>query len=387
MTRKLSIAIATSGRFHVLDLARELRALGHRVLLYSYVPRDRAERFGLPRECHVGLLPYMAPLVAWQKFAPDLAPARREALSYKALNRALERVLQPCEVLIAMSGMYLEALEFSRVRFGARTVLVRSSKHILTQDEILAKVPGALRPSPLTIKRELAGYERADMIDVPSAHTVASFERAPHLSDKLVANPLGVDLAMFPEHPVPAVREEGIVDMLFVGTWSLVKGCDLLIDAVAQVPGIRLRHVGPMGDAPRAPVGSAIAHLGQTDQKSLSAHYAVAQCLVLPSREDGFGMVLTQALASGLWVLGSTQTGAPDLKERPGLSERVDLIEAGNLTALVEGLTRMRDRIRRAGPPPPLNPAVRDGLGWAAYAKRYEQNLFALLDTPRKQAA
>ena len=38
MTRRLRIAIATAGRFHVLDLARELNALGYAVDFYSYVP-------------------------------------------------------------------------------------------------------------------------------------------------------------------------------------------------------------------------------------------------------------------------------------------------------------------------------------------------------------
>src|SRR5690242_18534482 len=37
-TGRLRIAIATGGRFHVLDLARELAALGHEVQLYSFVP-------------------------------------------------------------------------------------------------------------------------------------------------------------------------------------------------------------------------------------------------------------------------------------------------------------------------------------------------------------
>jgi len=66
MKRRLRVGIATSGRFHVLDLARELHALGHEVRLYSYVPRRRAMTFGLPAECCVDLLPLMAPFVAWQ---------------------------------------------------------------------------------------------------------------------------------------------------------------------------------------------------------------------------------------------------------------------------------------------------------------------------------
>src|SRR5262245_44323934 len=56
---ELRVGIASSGRFHLLDLARELNALGVNVRFYSYVPRKRAEAFGLPRHCHVALLPLL----------------------------------------------------------------------------------------------------------------------------------------------------------------------------------------------------------------------------------------------------------------------------------------------------------------------------------------
>lgn len=42
------IALATAGRFHVLDLARELCQLGEDVRFYSYVPKSQALRYGLP---------------------------------------------------------------------------------------------------------------------------------------------------------------------------------------------------------------------------------------------------------------------------------------------------------------------------------------------------
>jgi hypothetical protein len=42
MTCGFRIAIATAGRFHVLDLAREPNALGYTVDFYSYVPQSRA---------------------------------------------------------------------------------------------------------------------------------------------------------------------------------------------------------------------------------------------------------------------------------------------------------------------------------------------------------
>ena len=72
MNNTLRIAVAAKGRFHLLDVARELSALGHDVKFYSLVPKARSTQFGLPKECHVSLLPLMAPIAAWELFFPKL---------------------------------------------------------------------------------------------------------------------------------------------------------------------------------------------------------------------------------------------------------------------------------------------------------------------------
>src|SRR5215468_5083848 len=87
-TTKLRVGIATSGRFHLLDLARELDALGAEVCFYSYVPRKRAETFGLPGRCHVALLPFLFPLVAWERLFPQLFPRITERLMCWGLDIA-----------------------------------------------------------------------------------------------------------------------------------------------------------------------------------------------------------------------------------------------------------------------------------------------------------
>ena len=78
---KLRIGIASSGRFHVLDLAREFDAFGIEVRFYSYVTSKRAMAFGLPRRCHVALLPFLFPLVAMERWFPRVFPRTRRALA------------------------------------------------------------------------------------------------------------------------------------------------------------------------------------------------------------------------------------------------------------------------------------------------------------------
>lgn len=381
MTRRLKIAIATTGRFHVLDLARELHALGHHVRFYSYVPRARARRFALPDECHVSLLPLVLPAVIWERLMPRLTPGMQERVLFALLNRAVMLRLRHCDVFICMSGYYLEAARFAKARYGAAIWLERGSRHIESQDEILAAVPGAQRPSPLAIRRELAGYALADRVVIPSSHVGESFRRDGSTYAKLFYNPYGVDLAMFPLCVEKAPTDP--VSFLYVGLWCLRKGCDLLAEAVKKVPGVRLTHVGPVSDL-NFPIGDErFLHVDPVPQPALARFYSAADVFVLASREDGFGNVLAQALASGLPLICTDRTGGADLAHTPALAARITLVPHDDAGALACAIAKWRDRWR-AGERLPLLPETdREKLSWAAYARRYSDELLARVSSDR----
>jgi glycosyltransferase involved in cell wall biosynthesis len=369
----LRIAIAAAGRFHVLDLARELHALGHRVRFYSYVPASRARSFALPAECGVSLLPFALPALAWQRLAPGFLPRLRERLMYAALNYAVILRLRRCDVFICMSGIYLEAARFAKRRYGASIWLERGSRHILSQLRILAGIAGAERPSRLTVRRELAGYKVADRIVVPSMHAEESFAVMPDLRLKLFRNPYGVDPDVFSARGPGEIGQS--VALLYVGTWSLEKGCDLLEAAVRELDGVRLTHVGAIGDLHFPAFPERFVHHDPVAQPVLTQFYAAADLFVLASRQDGFGMVLSQALASGLPVICTDRTGGGDLAEMPGFASRVTVVSAGDTDALAEAIRGWRDRLRGGDRPPTLGADERQSLSWAAYARRYNAEL------------
>lgn len=356
----------------MLDLARELDALGHQVRLYSYVPWRRARSFGLPRKCHVSLLPLLFPLVAWERYAPTVARAPRQWLMYKALNWAVMLRLRPCDIFVFMSGMYLEAPREARRRFGSRLWLERGSQHILAQDEITAATGGE-RPSALTIRRELEGYAVADRIAIPSSHVQKSFRRDQAANKKLFRNAYGVDVGMFPQ----AQRRfaDSPVGLLYVGTWSLRKGCDVLVEAVLRTPSVRLVHVGRLGDYSFPSREERFTHVDSVPQWKLRDFYACADIFVLASREEGLALVLGQALASGLPVIATDHTGAADLALTGNLSERIFVVPKGQCEPLAEAIGGLRDRLISGGPFPPLREEDREALSWAAYGRRYSAEL------------
>jgi len=374
MTRRIRIAISTAGRFHVLDLARELNALGYAVDFYSYVPKSRAVRFGLPSACHRSLILFALPALAVERFAPAVPRSVREWLLYKSLNLAIMTRLRPCDLFIGMSGIYLEAARFAKRRFGAAVWLERGSQHILSQDDILADIPGATRPMPLAISRELAGYALANRIVIPSLHVKESFRRDPAVDAKLFMNPYGVVLEMFPTASRHTADKE--FTLLFVGSWTLQKGCDLLVSAVAESGGVRLVHVGSIGTDLAFPTGDArFVHLDPVPQTELARFYAEADAFVLASRQDGFGVVLAQALASGLPVICTDRTGRADLAHTPALAERITIIPHDDLSAIIAAIAGLRDRHKSGERLLPLANPDRETLSWTAYGRRYAEQI------------
>ena len=109
--------------------------------------------------------------------------------------------------------------------------------------------------------------------------------------------------------------------MLFVGTHSLRKGIGDLFDAVRPLVGrgqCELWLVGnPAPDARRVLHRNADIFIekGPQPRTSLAWYYSQGSILVLPSLEEGLAFVLPQAMAWGLPVIASTNTGAEDLIE------------------------------------------------------------------------
>lgn len=139
----------------------------------------------------------------------------------------------------------------------------------------------------------------------------------------------------------PAERAHGTgqpLQLLSVGSITPRKGHPVLVEALAPLAGLdwRLMIAGPK-DRDEAALGelqNAIAHHGLEDritlsgalgQQQIARAYAAADVFVLPSLFEGFGMVLTEAMARGLPIVCTTGGAAaetvPDsaaLKVSPG---------------------------------------------------------------------
>lgn len=110
------------------------------------------------------------------------------------------------------------------------------------------------------------------------------------------------------------------------------KGFDEVIDVMPQLltqfPTLKYLIVGDGPDRPRlerkaaaAGVSAAVIFAGRIPEAEKIAHYSLADAYVMPSSGEGFGIVLIEAAACGVPIVGSSADGSREalLKGRLGL--------------------------------------------------------------------
>ena len=188
-----------------------------------------------------------------------------------------------------------------------------------------------------------------------------------------------VDSTPVPQRPEQRDNHE----ILYVGQLIARKRVDLLLQAFSQlhVPSARLRIIGQGEDAEK--LQQLASHLGVAERVSFSpgmpnaaivAAMAAADLLVLPSRFDGWGAVVNEALMVGTPVICSDRCGASDLIEN---GRNGYVFEAGNARALRERLHSFCEDFEwdRAA----LASAESSRLGGPAVAARFQQSVLRLL--------
>ncbi len=119
---------------------------------------------------------------------------------------------------------------------------------------------------------------------------------------------------------VRRITDSPEVRFLFCGVMNERKGVDLLLSAFDRLIGngikARLELVGQEGQLPEflkaisAEARSRITFHGFQPPDRLPEFFSKADVFVLPSRHDGWGVVVNQALGAGLAVIASDAVGA-----------------------------------------------------------------------------
>lgn len=159
-------------------------------------------------------------------------------------------------------------------------------------------------------------YSRFDRVLAPS-RVIAGRLEALGLGN-VRHQPLGVDLERFaPERADPGLRARLGLDpdtrlLIFVGRYAREKNIPQLARTMEILgPRYHLLLVGP--DMPSRPVANSTVESDYLDHEKISRMLASADAFVHPGDRETFGLVVLEAMASGLPVVGVDSGAVPEL--------------------------------------------------------------------------
>jgi starch synthase len=374
----MHILQAANGVFHHFELARQLDAQGHTGQIFSTYPWRRLRREGLPKS-RVRSFPWIHTpqlILGWYRAIPPRLNRELTRVMFRTFDNWVAGNLVACDAYVALSGSGLRSGRRAQ-ELGARYVCDRGSSHIRYQDEVVTAEMnrwGIRRPAvdPFMIDREEAEYAQADAVTVPSEFAWRSFVAKGFPPERLRRIPLGVRLEFFKPQGEPT---QDAFNVLFVGSVTIRKGIPYLIHAFQKLrhPHKRLRVVGSIPDETRPVLArldlTGIEFTGLQPQSEVRRFMSTSHVMVLPSIEDGWGMVMGQAMACGCPVISSDHTGGPDLYTH-GVEGFVVPIRSAD--AIAEGLQQLADDpfLRQSMSEAALQ-RVKSLGGWDDYGKQY----------------
>lgn len=331
--------VAGAGRY-IVELAGRLPA--HDVTTTLVTRRDDAERWRgwSPRAEIAPLVPRarIVRLVSEAYLLGESATSRKSDLWHAPHYTMPRRRATPCVVTIHDLTFFTnpEWHEHSKVAFFRRAINY-SSQH-------------------------------ARVLICVSAFSARLLEEILPAHAPIVVAPLGVELDTFQPD---ASSDDTLFDahalsrnvpyLLFVGTVEPRKGLDVLLAAFSEVArkfdDLELWLAGQAGwgtgpietKIATHPYATRIRRLGFVDDALLPALYRQARVVAYPSRGEGFGLPVLEAMACGAMVVTTSETVMAEVSHGTAM-----LVPAGDAVALAEGLSDAlqlsdEERTARAG--------------------------------------
>lgn len=380
------VVVSTSGKFHYIHAAQMLHERGLLERLFAGYPRAKLGWSDFPVD-RVTTYPYWrVPYVAHDLLGQPLTGFHflLEFLSSSCFDRFVAKRLPDADVVMAMSSAGVKTGAQAKKR-GMKYVCDRPCSHIRTQYELIQREyddHGICRQAvdPRIIAREEAEYAQADLIMTPSSFARNSFLERGFAPERVACVPLGVNLKDFFPEGKPRDDEFRIA---FAGQISYRKGIPHLLKAFDKldVPGKQLHMVGSVRKDIRPLIaqyeGRPDVHIrGKVNVADLRQLFSTSHLLVLPSVEDGFGMVLAEAMACGCPVLATTNTGAFDLIDE---GDEGFLVPIRDPDSLCDKMTLLaNDRARQAQMSEKSLARVQRLAGWQSYGDQLAEALTKL---------
>jgi glycosyltransferase involved in cell wall biosynthesis len=206
-------------------------------------------------------------------------------------------------------------------KIGKITVVEVVNSHVEYQEDLLREEHLSLNLPWVPFhkkdkERRLKEYAAADYILLPSEFVKQSFLAKGFSQEQLLKVPYGFTIPVQKNNS--PINEHTTFKVLYVGSVSVRKGIRYLIKAFEklEIPNKKLIIVGPVNQISGIEdleITDDIEFVGVLKGADLEKAYQSADVFCLPTIEDGYGLVLGEALSYGLPLIATTNSGGIDL--------------------------------------------------------------------------
>jgi len=363
--KERSVWLSTCGGWY---LPRTAGALHQKNALAGLWISDKNST-GLPSDLYRRCWPFHLAMKLFYHWAPQIWVERLFYFFFPLWRFwLLAQKLPEVEVVHAIAGFATEPFDHAD-KIGALRVVDCPNSHPTSyfgfwQRECDLWCPGEKVPIPrwffARMNREL---KRADLIVCPSLFVRDSMIDNGISADKCFVNPFGVETSIFkprsklPDHP----------RFISVGTICVRKGFQYLFRAFQEVketfPEAELIVVGGYKadfKMERTTWENTFTHIEHLDHQALANLLVTCSAFVFLSVEEGFARVIPEAMAAGLPIIATRESGATTLVE-DGVEGII--VPSGDCAKAAEAMIK----IAKA-------PELSQRMGEAAHRKGTEKN-------------
>lgn len=320
----MKISIIVGGRWHAFDLAKELYSAGILHRLITNYPKYKTRKWGIPDDKVISLPLTLLLGKAIYQIGEEKLVMKSQALLHNLFTKAASRYLEGSTLVHGWSSFSEPALLWAKQN-GIPFLLERSSAHMRVQCQLLREEYQRLNldwaeTHPDVVAQELREYELADKVAVPSLFVKGSFLNQKFPEKRLVLNHFGTNIKSFS----PGLKQDNVFRIIYAGSLSVRKGIHYLVKAFmeADISNSELCLVGgATAETPHLLTGvdERIKLIGHVPQPQLVDYYRNSSVFVMASIEEGLAYVQAQALACGLPLICTTNTGGEDLLRMSGV--------------------------------------------------------------------
>jgi len=343
--KKLKVNIVVGGRFHSSQIYNAMRSLGYDVKIYSSSPKFFFR--DVPNK-DIIFIPKIFQI--FQKIIKKRVPRSLTQFDNTFFRLITSKIMRNCDILWGFNGDSLDCGIITQKQGGVY-ILDRACPHITFQQKILLSESIKLKYEYEPLKTRtyttfIEEYNRSDFIVVPSEYSKQSFSHEKYF-DKVKIIPL--------DSNIPAVKEDDLINLPLIGNKNkfkigIVGGSFLRKGIIYLLRAIRILNNSEISLLIRAPESNITSHAeakklcSELDVefiphlKDLNSFYKSIDILVLPSIDEGFGMVVYEAIMNSTPVIASRNVGSID-----GMTtnENIILVDAANESSLASAINEL----------------------------------------------